>query len=348
MRNFLFLFIAAVGLFSPLQAQDIHFSQFYAAPLNLNPALTGVMNANQRISVNYRNQWASVLRGDAFNTYNASYDNRIAVGRYDFIGIGGSLWGDKAGSLNFSTTQLHGSFSYSKRMSGYRSSASYLVMGFDAGVSQRGLDLANARWGSQNSGGVWDPTLPSGEGQFAGRNNFFYPEAAAGLMWFTTINEHNNYYIGGAYSHINRANQSFTSTTYVPLASKFTVHAGGEFELAERMSMLPGAVVFLQGPSKEINFGTSFRFKLGSSRIQEEGIQFGLWSRLSNKINSGLLIDAVIASTRFDYNDFSIGFSYDINVSPLSAASNGNGGFEFSLIYKIFGPESRDVYCPNF
>ena len=348
MRQSLLLTIVALFSYSALEAQDIHFSQFYAAPLNLNPALTGVMNANQRISANYRNQWASVLRNDAFSTYNAAYDQRIAVGRYDFIGVGGSLWGDKAGSLNFNTTQVNASISYSKRMGGYRSSSDYLVLGFDAGVSQRGLDLAAARWGSQNNGGTWDPTKPSEELQFAQRNNFIYPEVAAGLMWFSVINERNNWYIGGAYSHINRANQSFTNTTYVPLSSKFTVHAGGEFEMAERVSLLPGAVVFLQGPSKEINFGTSMRFKLGASRIQEEGIQFGLWSRLSNKINNGLLMDALIISTRFDYNDFSIGFSYDVNVSPLNAASHSNGGFEFSLIYKIIGPESRDVYCPNF
>ncbi|MBL7794138.1 MAG: hypothetical protein JNK77_17545, partial [Saprospiraceae bacterium] len=43
-----------------------------------------------------------------------------------------------------------------------------------------------------------------------------------------------------------------------------------------------------------------------------------------------------------------LGFSYDINVSPLRPASNSNGGFEFALQYKICGPERRGVYCPNF
>ena len=45
---------------------------------------------------------------------------------------------------------------------------------------------------------------------------------------------------------------------------------------------------------------------------------------------------------------FNIGFSYDINTSTLRTASNGNGAFEFSLVYKICGPERRGVYCPNF
>ena len=126
-------------------AQDIHFSQFYMAPLNLNPAMTGVMNCSQRIAGNYRNQWASVLRDKAFQTFNVAYDSKIPVGRYDYIGLGGSLWGDKAGSLNYHTNQLSLDFSYAKKMGGYRKKASYLVMGAEVGLAQRGLNTLDAR-----------------------------------------------------------------------------------------------------------------------------------------------------------------------------------------------------------
>ena len=66
-----------------INAQDIHFSQFYASPLNLNPAMTGVMNCTDRLTLSYRNQWASVLKSNAFNTFTASYDRKNTVGRYD-------------------------------------------------------------------------------------------------------------------------------------------------------------------------------------------------------------------------------------------------------------------------
>ena len=59
-------------------------------------------------------------------------------------------------------------------------------------------------------------------------------------------------------------------------------------------------------------------------------------------------MDALIVSTRFDFNQFGLGFSYDINTSSLKDATNGNGSFEFSLIYNICGPEDRGVYCPKF
>ena len=110
--------------FTTVKAQDIHFSQFYMSPLNLNPAMTGVMNCKTRFVANYRNQWASVLKANAYNTYSASYDQKVPVGREDYFGIGGSLWGDVAGESRFGTTQGRISLSYSKKMSGYRKKAS--------------------------------------------------------------------------------------------------------------------------------------------------------------------------------------------------------------------------------
>jgi type IX secretion system PorP/SprF family membrane protein len=352
----LLLIAVCLSGLSEANAQDIHFSQFYQAPLHLNPALTGVMNCNQRISGNYRNQWASVLRDKAFNTGNVSYDQRVPVGRYDFMGFGGSLWNDQAGSLNLRLTQLHGNFSYSKKMAGgkYRNSASYLVMGVDVGVAQRGIDYSQARWGTQNNNGSFDPSLVSGESDIFRRDQYIYPEVGAGLMWFSVIDRNTNWFVGGAYHHINRANQSFTGDKFIGLYSKFTIHGGAEFKLADRIGLIPGAVIFLQGPSFQTNLGTSLKFLLGSMKTTEEAIQFGLWSRMSNKTSAdnkssgGILMDALIASTRFDYNQFSIGFSYDLNVSSLRPASHSNGAFEFSLLYKICGNTNRNVYCPNF
>ena len=122
-----------------VSAQDIHFTQFYMSPLNLNPALTGVMNCKTRMVANYRNQWAAVLAANAYNTYSVSYDQKIPVGREDYFGIGGSLWGDVAGESRFGTTQGRLSLSYSKKMAGYRKKASYLVIGADAALSSRSI-----------------------------------------------------------------------------------------------------------------------------------------------------------------------------------------------------------------
>ena len=58
-----------------VQAQDPHFSQFFASPLTLNPAFTGKFNGTVRVAGNYRNQWPEINRAYVTNT--ASVDFQI-------------------------------------------------------------------------------------------------------------------------------------------------------------------------------------------------------------------------------------------------------------------------------
>jgi type IX secretion system PorP/SprF family membrane protein len=360
--------IGLLGFFmGNLNSQDIHFSQFYMSPLNLNPAMTGVMNGNIRLTGNYRNQWASVLRDKSFRTYSVSYDQRFAVGRNDFFGVGGTVWGDKTGDAGFATQTGKMSFSYSKKIAGYRDKASYVVVGGEAGVAQRSIDFLNLRWGTQHNGsGGFDPTLSSNEPGFI-FTNFIFADLAAGLLLFNVVNKNTNYYLGGAYHHLNRPNQSFSGSNISGvnvrntdlIFTRITVHAGGEFPIAPNLGALPGIIYMKQGPAFQINGGNSFRFTLNDNPGEYQAFQVGAWARIASRENAitagtpdassgGVLMDAAILSARFDFNDISLGFSYDVNVSPLRAASNGQGAFEFSLQYKILGNTKKTVYCPDF
>lgn len=349
MRNYLLSGLLAVLMIAgaELRGQDIHFSQFYMSPLNLNPAMTGVMNCKIRLVANYRNQWAAILREHAFNTTSVSYDQRFPTGRYDYFGIGGVVYSDMVGTGRFATTSAKISGSYSRRMGGDRIKKHYMVVGANVGLAQRSVNFARFLFGTQHNGrGIGDPSLPSFED--LDRDQFLFADMSAGLLWFSILNKKDSWYAGIAYDHINRPNQSFTDETYIPLYTKLTLHAGGDFEIGENLSTLPGVVTFLQGPSFQLNFGNSFRFTFLQNRFEEQSFQLGFWTRLANRVDRGLLMDAFIISTRFDYNQFGIGFSYDINTSSLRNATNGNGSFEFSLIYNICGPEDRGVYCPRF
>ena len=347
-RSFFTLILIALGYIAG--AQDIHFSQFYMAPLDLNPALTGVMNSKMRFTANFRNQWAPILKGDAYNTYMLGYDQKIPVGRYDYFGFGASFWGDRAGALGFGTSQFKLSGSYSKRLGGSRTSSHYLVFGANGGLSQRSVNFNNAQWGSQHSGngthdpnGLEDPSIGTAD------NNFIFADVSIGALWFSILDENNNFYAGLAMSHLNQANISFYNNDIVPLYSKLTFHAGGEFMLNRQLYIVPGVVYFSQGPSWQVNSGGNFRFILDRRRGSRQSFDIGMWARVANGISEkGPTFDAVILSTRFDYNDFGLGFTYDINVSGLTQASPANNAFELSLIYTIDGPERRGVYCPNF
>lgn len=341
-KLFLFVFLIAGSL--NLVAQDIHFSQFYMSPLNLNPALTGVMNCNTRMVANYRNQWAPGLGSGAYNTYSASYDQKIPVGRSDYFGIGGSLYGDVAGESRFGTTQGRLAASYSKKMGGYRKKAHYLVIGADAGFAQRRINSNSLKYPNQHDGdGGWNPLIG---GENLEQNSFLYPDVTAGLLWFSVFDQYNNFYAGVSMSHLNQANQTFYKDIYDPLYTKFTLHAGGQFSSTPKVSVLPGFVFLAQGPHREFNFGTSLRFNLGNTRLSTQSFQFGGWFRIGTKDEGKLHGDALIISTRFNYEHFNLGFSYDVTVSKYR--NTGGGAFEFSLGYDICGPENRGVYCPKF
>lgn len=334
-------------------AQDIHFSQFYLSPMNLNPAMTGVMNSGSRVTLNYRNQWASILKSNAFSTYSAGYERKTAVGRNDYFGIGGTLWGDRAGEADFTIAQGKLALSYAKKMGGGRKTPSYLVVGVEGGITQESLDFTKLRWGNQHDGaGGFNADLSSGETFQV--DNVIYPDFNAGLMWFSVLSETSNIYLGAAYSHLNQAKVTFLtdsadgSVDGRELLAKYTLHAGGEMMFTDKIGIVPGVVVLDQGPHFEMNAGTSVKYVARKTRNDYQAFSMGLWVRMSNKLEDGKHMDAVIASLRFDYNDMTIGFSYDVNTSELKAASNSNGGFELALQYNVAGDDKRGVYCPHF
>lgn len=331
-----------------LGAQDIHFSQFYMSPTNLNPALTGVMNATIRVSGNYRNQYASIVRSGVYSTYSASYDQRFTSGRYDYWGLGATAWGDRAGTANFGTTTFKASGSYAKRLGGNRSRSHYLSFGATVGLAQRSIEFGQLRWGNQWNGTEFDESIdPKERGNF-NNPNFNFVNAEVGVLWFSNFGDGANVYAGGAFHNINRPNQSFQTGGTDLAFSRFTIHAGGEVPLSADVALVPGVITMIQGPSLQVNSGANLKFKFGKSRFNSQAFHAGLWTRVANNDNGGVLNDAVIIQTRFDYNEYAIGFSYDINTSSLNEGTNGQGGFEIALQYRWKGDEDRGVYCPDF
>lgn len=350
-KHLLIVLLGVCYLFTDVSGQDIHFSQFYMSPLNLNPAMTGVINCDQRLVVNYRNQWAAVLGANAYNTYSASYDRKLAVGRDDYFGVGGTLWADVAGSTKFGTRQARLSFSFSKKIAGRRKISHYIAVGADAGITHRGVRTGDLRWPSQVSNGEFDAGAGSTEEII--NNNFIYPDFSAGLMWFSNLGDRKSLYGGASLHHLNRPNVSFLGRAE-SLYSRLTIYGGGEYPLNNKISFKPDLIFMAQGPHKELNVGAAARMSVGptSGRGAQSGtnqfFQIGVWFRGGNKVDGGLHSDALIFATRFEFDKYNIGLSYDYNISQLSAAAAANGSFELSLVYLICGNGGSTVYCPVF
>ena len=132
---------------SKLQAQDPIFSQFYASPTTLNPAMAGAFDGRFRAVVNYREQWNSILDTRPFRTVAASFDVRHFVGKGDFFSYGLTMLRDEAGQSDYQRYSGDINLSFMKQLDGsrYRTYDQYLIAGAQVGIGQHLID-PNRLW----------------------------------------------------------------------------------------------------------------------------------------------------------------------------------------------------------
>lgn len=348
MRHCLLIFLFSLLLVMQGRSQDPHFSQFYNAALQVNPALTGVFNGHFRVAANYRNQWSSILGGDAFRTIAAGADMRYKVFQDDYFTFGFAALQDQAGAGQLRQSRGGLNLGFMKQLAGgkYRTNDQYLSFGLQGGFGQYSLDYGNFWFSNQYNSGTEavDPTLPSNE--LIGQNSNLFLDISAGLLYYALFDEDASVYAGGTIAHANRPKISFVEGSDESLYTKYVIHAGGQVPFNDNFSMLPGAMIALQGPSQETVFGTNLRYT--NHDWYEVAVRAGMWARLANKLDSGVNLDALIYSFILEVERWNLGVSYDVNHSSLKKASLSRGGVEISLIY-IHPYQSRyRVNCPEF
>jgi type IX secretion system PorP/SprF family membrane protein len=331
-----------------LQAQDPRFSQYYASPWNLNPALTGVFNGKWRATANYRDQWNSFLTPVPFRTYAASADMRFNVVNDDYASFGIGIMHDEAGTAKYVQNKIHVGGAFLKQLSGGRNKADhYISAGAQIGAGQNSIDWGRLWFSRQFNTGTERPDtgLPSNEPNANAATNV-YMDFNAGLLWYMVFENDGFFYLGGAMNHLNAPVISLTGDNKETLYSRWVGHLGGQFPINETVSLLPGALIMQQGPAFETNLGMNFRYS--NNDYNELALRAGAWARLGNKLNSGLQADAITLVGMFEFSRWMFGISYDITVSRLTQANNARGAFELSLTY--FHPEQRRsrVICPRF
>ncbi len=118
-------------------AQDIHFSMFYASPLNLNPALSGVNDGTYRAAGIYRNQWRSI--STPFVTYSGSFDIKLLQTKLknDIFGVGGVFTGDRSGDGKLTMNSGMVSAAFHKGLD--KDHKHFLGLGVALGYTQKSL-----------------------------------------------------------------------------------------------------------------------------------------------------------------------------------------------------------------
>lgn len=342
MRKFLPAVVALLVTLS-VSAQDIHFSQYYASPIALNPALTGNINGVFRLAANYRNQWFTipVLNSVApYQTYQFSGDVALLRERLgnDGFGIGGMFYCDRAGDGALTTFSGLVSVAYHKAIDRYGKGR--LSIGLQAGVVSKQIKMQNLIFETQLDNYGWNSTLNNGETNFSGKN-ILYPDVNAGILWTHAPVERFRYYLGFAMNHISKPRESFLQDSRNKLNYLFKVNAGTEIFLNSdnSFSLTPTFLFMLQSNAQLYNFGLGLNYWVND----DVAVFGGGFYRVK---------DAVILNVGAEFYNVRLGISYDINHSSLRTASKAQGALEVSAIYVFKKERSQAIqyekYCPNF
>ena len=296
MRFLLFIILCFFSVNT--SGQDIHFSQFKNAKLNLNPALSASIESDFQAVLQRRSQWGSIT--DPFKTISLSL---YAKELYKQFSFGTSFINDLAGSSNFTTTGIN--FSISKRIA--LKNKSTLALGGLVGAFQRSFDF--------NSLIFYD------DEQFINENIFFI-DLALGGIFEKKINNNSNFEFGLSLFHFNNPNQSFSDiyTQITPI--KQLVYLQYDY-LYNSIFFIPSIYYSIQDKERELLYG----FDLSNNFYDSKDRAYytaALYFR--NK-------DAIIPQLGIILKNISFNISYDINISELSKASNNYGGLEFSILY---------------
>lgn len=321
-------------------AQDVHFTQFNATPLILNPAFTGSFEGPIRASAIYRDQWRSAQGPAAYRTFAVSADAPIVrdLSGDDFLAGGIQLYNDVAGDGNLSNFSGLLSVAYQKFLG--TDGNKILAVGLQGGYTSKTIDLSKLYYGNQFK----DGTFQGAGGTQLNSSPIRYFTVNAGISYSQNVSQNFSYTLGVAGNNLNQPKESISKrqNSDVGLGMRLAAQAGAILYTGERFSLRPAVLYQAQTATTEIIAGNEFNYIIGSDpeiRSLATNIFLGGWYRNN---------DAIMISAGIEHRGLRVGVAYDYNTSDYKTATNGNGGFEISLRFIGLNPISaaRNLVYP--
>lgn len=345
MKKLLPCLAASLLAFSAAQAQDIHQTQYFSSPLTLNPALTGLVRGDVRISANYRQQWGSVS-SHPYTTGIVSFDMATLKGKLpegDAVGIGVLGYYDKAGVGSLQNINVGLSVAYHKAFGSTKQHT--ISLGVQGVLVQKSVDFNSLKFEDQFDASTGMAINPTGE--IFPNKDLNYPDFNAGLMYSGRVSQHATAYIGGSVYHLTEPSETFLSQNF-NIHRRYAAYLGGSFDLNQNMELYASGLYQSQASATEVMLGAAAGFILNPGHDPEYQnntvLYLGGWYRYG---------DGVCPYVGFEFTKMTLGVTYDVNTSSFSPATNGQGAMEISLIFngkinKHIGEPTYNFSCPKF
>jgi len=322
----MFLIVLISGYCDYIYAQDPQFSQFYASPLYLNPALTGSVKC-PRVTLNYRNQWPAL--GSTYVTYIASFDQQVKALEGS---LGGYIYADQQGDGAISTVNVSGIYAYTFILN----RKANINWAFQVSYMQKKLnwdfifpDMIHPLYG---------PIYPTSEVLVPTSDVSKHFDASTGGVLSTK-----DYFFGIAIHHLTQPTESFRSNDDAVLPRKYTVHFGTNipikgigFKKGDVM-ISPNILFQQQKDFQQMNWGLY---------LSRKGIIGGIWFRQ----NLSFHYDSFIMVLGYVKEKMKFAYSYDLTVSQLKNKTLGAHEVSFTFIFPCSKkkPTFRTISCPSF
>lgn len=309
---------------------DPHFSQFYAYPSYLNPALTGSFSGSYRLSAIFRSQWGSIA--SPYSTKGIS--SEFATEKN--LNIGAAIMNQTVGDAGYSYTTGNASAAYTGVRFG-EEQMNRVVFGMQAGFIHRRFDPSKMTFGDQwNATTGYLPTNPTAE-ILNGLSKATLDIGAGVLYYNADPLRKTNPFAGISVSHLNRPSDVFLSTGNDVLPMRYNVHAGMRIAVSEQISVTPNLLYMRQGNASEYMAGAFSEIKA----FPTTSVMFGLNYRYQ---------DAISTYMGMIHKSMMIGLTYDLNNSSLGRSARGVNSFEISISYfkpKKVKTEEVEFVCPR-
>lgn len=323
-------------------AQDLHFTQYYASPLTLNPAQTGNFDNSYRVGLNYRNQWSTSLI--PFNTVGMYFEANFLRNKTwdgDWMSGGFQILGDRAGDGKLTTTKFSLSYAYHKSLN--RDKSLFASLGASVLYVHKWIDFNKLKFDNQWNQYGFETSLDPGENYENASLGYVDVQAGLSVLYF----KDDKFYVivGGSMIHLNTPNETFLGTSN-QLAMRPVVHLYSGIQLKDKLYIYPGAQFMTQRRSRETIAG----FNMSQDLKTQPGtpvtrVYWGLWMR--NR-------DSFIALLGGEARNIRVLVSYDMNLSKLVPASAHFGAIELSVVYtsaslkKGKNGKNSVIDCPRF
>lgn len=318
-------------------SQDLHYSQFYNSPQNINPAQTGVFNGDHRFMVSMRDQWRFVPV--PWFTLSGAYDRKLFVLKGDkhFLGIGGSLNHDRQGDSKLNLTSLNLNGAYHRILNANHIISGGLTLGF----ASRGFNMSLLTWDKQWNGEAFNGALPSGE-SFSNLERVNFLETGIGINYRYQKDSRTFVDLGASALHLLSPNSAFYNNDVANLPRRITMSGTGQMRVTGFLDVQLHYLRQIQGEYNESIIGALGKLYISEKKGKEIQLHVGMGYRTA---------ESFIPTIAVQYNNIYAGLSYDIDTNKFNDIVNSNkGGPEIHVRYIIANvkPMKESKVCPIY